>query len=286
MLSVLAALCLVADPIPSGTSQLVVDVGVPLTVFAYRPATYKGDRLIVVFHGVNRNADEYRDNARAMGERFGALVVAPLFDSERFPSAKYQFGGILTRDRQAAPREEWTYALIPKLVDAVRSREARPAMPFYLIGHSAGGQFLVRMAGFFDSGAARIIAANPGSDLFPTRDAPFGYGFGNLPESLSSDEAIRAYLAKPLTLYLGTGDNVPDDNFDSSVEAMKQGAGRHQRGVACFEAAKRLAAERGWPFGWTLVEARMIKHDHKAMFDHPVCEVAMFGRYGAIGRGD
>ncbi|HZH99154.1 MAG TPA: hypothetical protein VEX38_09305 [Fimbriimonadaceae bacterium] len=240
--------------------------------------------MIMVFHGTLRNADEYRDHARAMGERFGALIVAPKFDQERFPSIKYQRGGILREDGSAAPTGEWTYAYIPKIAEEIRRIESKPKLPYYLIGHSAGGQFLVRMAGFMNTGAERIVAANPGSDLFPTREMNFGYGFGNLPESLSNDTVIKNYLAQPLTIYLGTADNRPDEYFDASKEAMAQGPGRHQRGLELYRRGMELAQQRGWSFNWRLVEARMIPHDHEQMFNHPICEVALFGGYGRIRR--
>ena len=258
-------------PIPEGASKLTIPVrGAPLDVFAYKPRSYRGGRMIMVFHGTLRNADEYRDHAKAMGERFGALVVAPQFDTARFPNRRYHRGGVLREDGTAAPVAEWTYPMIPELANEVRRREGRPAMPYVLIGHSAGGQFLVRLAGFYaDHGAARIVAANPGSDLFPTRDAPFGSGFGALPPSLSGDDTIRRYLAQPLTLYLGTADDGHDEDLDESPEAMLQGPGRLQRGRAAFAAAQRLARERGWPFGWRIVETKGIGHDHERMFDAP-----------------
>jgi poly(3-hydroxybutyrate) depolymerase len=270
--------------VPSGSAASEMEIkGTRLEVFTYKPASYRGERMILVLHGTLRNAEEYRDNARAMGERFRALIVSPKFDAERFPSIRYQRGGITRPDGSAAPPDEWTYAFIPEIANRIRQMERRPEMPYYLIGHSAGGQFLVRMAGFFDSGAAGIVAANAGSALFPTRDAAFGYGFGNLPPELSSDDVIRRYLAQPLTLYLGTGDNAPDEYFDTSKEAMAQGGGRYQRNLAVYEAARKLAHERGWPFHWRIVKARMVGHDHQAMFDHPVSEVALFGRYGTLG---
>jgi putative spermidine/putrescine transport system permease protein len=49
----------------------------------------------------------------------------------------------------------------------------------------------MRMSAFQDTGAERIVAANPGTDLFPTRDMPFGWGFGKLPEALSNDGVLN-----------------------------------------------------------------------------------------------
>ncbi len=270
-----AAVLFQAGSFPLGASQRVVQAkGLPIEVFAYKPPTYRGGRIIMVFPGVLRNASEYRDHAKKMGDRFRALIVAPLFDARRFPSLKYQMGGILDAKRNAIPPGEWTYALIPEIVRRVRSAEKRPKMPYYLIGHSAGGQFLLRMAAFSQEGAARIVAANPGSHLFPDRERPFGYGFGNLPEVLSNNSVIRRYLAQPLTLYLGTADAAPDDYFDASLEAMKQGSGRYQRGMANYLFASRLARQRGWKFGWRLVEAPGVAHDHEKMFDHSAAALA------------
>lgn len=279
MIPLLAVLAFSSEPVPMGTAKLAIPVrGTTLDVFTYKPASYRGERMIMVFHGTLRNADEYRDHAKAMGDRFGALIVAPMFDEARFPNRKYHRGGILNEDGTAAPKSDWTYPMIPLLAQEIRRREGKPKMPYTLIGHSAGGQFLVRLAGFYDSGAARIVAANPGSDLFPTRAMEFGYGFGKLPASLSTDEVIRRYLAQPLTLYLGTADNGHDEDLDESPEAMAQGPGRYQRGKLAFAAARELAIEKGWKFGWRLVETPGIGHDHEKMFDAPEAGKALFGK--------
>ncbi len=264
--------------VPAGKAELTVRAGpVELQVFTYRPASWPGERLLFVMHGVLRNADEYRDHAIGMGDRFGALVVAPRFDAERFPSRAYQRGGLVRRDGTAAPPAEWTYSRLPELAAAIRARTGRPDAKLFVIGHSAGGQFLVRLAAFANIGAQRIVAANPGSVLLPALDVPFGYGFGGLPPGLANDERLRAYLAAPLTLYLGTGDDHPDDYFDASEPAMQQGGGRHQRGLALWWTAKNLAAQRGWPFAWRLVEAVGVDHDHEKMFAHAQGAAALVG---------
>lgn len=264
--------------VPVGKAALHVDLGkIELDVFTYRPEKWGGERILFVMHGVLRNADEYRDHAVSMGDRFGALVVAPKFDAERFPSRCYQRGGILREDGTAARPEDWTYARIPELLLAIRERTGRKDAQLFVIGHSAGGQFVMRMSAFLDTGAVRLVAANPGSALFPTRDMKFGYGFGGLPDELASDDRLRRYLAAPLTLFLGTADDAPDEDFDGSVEAMQQGGGRHQRGLALYWMARTVAAERGWTFGWRLVEAPGVGHDHEKMFEHANCAAALFG---------
>ena len=279
VVSCLLGLSLQAQPLPKGPGKIECPNGPePITAFTYKPPTYRDGPLLVVFHGVQRNAEDYRNFAITMAERFGAIVVAPMFDAQRFPSARYQRGGLVSADGKAQPREQWTYAIVPKIVAHVRAQEGKPQLPYYLIGHSAGGQFLVRMAAFLPGEAKRIVAGNPGSHLFPTRDQEFGYGFGGLPAELSNDEVLRRYLAAPVTFYLGTDDIYPRPSFDDSPPAMKQGPHRLARGRACFDAAQKLARERGWAFNWRKVETPGIGHDAAFMFAAKEVEDALFGK--------
>lgn len=279
LLGVIALATALRAQVPVGAGKIVVPNGAePITVFTYKPPTYRGGPLLMVFHGVQRNAEDYRNFAITMAERFGVIVAAPLFDNARFPSLRYQRGGIVGEDGKAKAPKEWTYAIVPKLVAHLRELEKKPELPYYLIGHSAGGQFLVRMAAFLPGDAVRIVAANAGSHLFPTREQEFGYGFGGLPAELTSDEVLQRYLAAPLVLYQGTGDILPSNNFDQSPAGMRQGPNRLARGRAAFEFAQALAKERGWEFNWRKVETPDIAHEAAFMFAAKEVEDALFGR--------
>src|SRR5262245_29511648 len=172
--------------IPEGSGKIDVTAGPhqsPIEVFTYKPAAFRDGPLIIVCHGVLRNASVYRDHSREMGDRLRAVIAVPCFDTDRYPTESYQQGGI-RREGQPLPRNEWTFSRIPEIVAEIRRREARPEWPWYLIGHSAGGQFAERLTGFLDTGASRVVAANPGTHLLPTRDQPYPFGFGGLPEEL------------------------------------------------------------------------------------------------------
>jgi poly(3-hydroxybutyrate) depolymerase len=275
--------CLLAQgdpgsPVPGGAGKFQVPVaGGEIEVFTYKPATYRDGPILVVCHGTLRNAEDYRDNARGLSERLGMLVIAPKFDRERFPNAKYHRGGLLDGQGKVTSSDEWTWSMIPRLVDATRRREGRPEVPFYVIGHSAGAQFAERMAAFAPDRARRIVVANAGVHLFPTRDLPFTYGFGGLPESIADDDALRRYVAQPVTIYLGTADILRDSDLSVGGEADQEGRNRFERGRNAFDAAEKLARQKGWPFGWRLVEAPGVGHDGRAMFDHPNCKEALLG---------
>ncbi len=265
-------------PLPIGKGRLECPTeNEPITLFTYKPQGYKDGPLLIVFHGVGHNAKGYRDCAMTIADGLGMIVVAPLFEPKRFPGKRYQDGGIIDDFGKQQPRDTWTYSLIPKIVKYVCEVEGKQALPYYLIGHSAGGQFLVRLAAFMPGKAVRIVAANPGSELFPTRDQKFRYGFGGLPHNLSNDNILRAYLAAPLTLYLGRDDIYPRPSFDGSRSAMKQGPNRLERGRACFEFGKKTAKEHGWAFNWQKVETPGIGHDPAKMFAAKEVRDALLG---------
>src|SRR5262249_50059641 len=278
MTSMLAAWVLLATGIiPGGAAKVEVEVlGVKLDVFTYRPEGVDKGPMLVVCHGMDRNADEYRDHAKDMADRFGMIVVAPKFDRPRFPDERYQRGGLFEGGKPT-PRETWTWSLIPPLIDEMRRRAGNPDMPFYLIGHSAGAQFVERLSAFVPTGAKRVVVANAGVHLFPTRDLPFSFGFGDLPDELNNHGALRRYLAQPITIYLGTADTVRDKDLFVGEFADREGLNRYERGRNAFRAAERLAREKGWTFAWKLVEAPGVAHDHLAMFEHPACAISLFG---------
>ena len=157
LLCALVCRVLHAAPIPAGPGTFECPNGTePITVFTYKPPTYRDGPLLMVFHGVGRNVEDYRNFAITLAERFGVIVVTPLFDKERFPSSRYQRGGLLDPNGKTQASAAWTYAVIPKIVAHVRGLEAKPKLPYYMIGHSAGGQFLVRLAAFMPGEAVRI----------------------------------------------------------------------------------------------------------------------------------
>jgi poly(3-hydroxybutyrate) depolymerase len=81
----LAAPSVAAEPIPLRSGRQTADVnGTRLTVFTYRPAC-SDPSLLLVFHGIARNAADYRDYTRTLADRDCLLVVAPLFTSAPFP---------------------------------------------------------------------------------------------------------------------------------------------------------------------------------------------------------
>jgi pimeloyl-ACP methyl ester carboxylesterase len=263
-----------AASLPIGKSRATIEVdGVEIDVYTYKPQHYAGRGLLLTLHGVGRNAAGYRDHAIPIAERHGYLVAAPLFDRKRFPTWRYQHAGVVppagareTGVLEPAPEEAWMGHVFLKLIDAVRRLETAPEMPYYMLGHSGGAQSLSRVAALMATEAKRVVLANPGTYLWPSREPRFPDGFGGLPPRWSNDDALRRYLAQPLTLLLGTADVKQDADLSMRESVVAQGANRHQRGLNAYRAAQALANANGWPFNWKLIEVPDVGHSAARMF--------------------
>lgn len=265
-----------ADPFESGKSLVEAGFdGTVLNLHVYKPSSYAEGGFILLFHGASRTAMAYRDNAAAMAEDFGMMVVVPEFDLERFPNRLYQLGGVFRQDGSLADAAERTFAYVPKLVDFIRGREGSAQMPYILLGYSAGAQFLSRLAAFMDTDAERLVVMSAGSSIFPTRDLRYELGFGGLPDELSSDERLRRYLALPITISVGTNDTelaqLP------TGDAYDQGVHRYARNLRWFTEAMELAYRNEWQFNWRLVLVEGPGHAPADMFHHPRMADAILG---------
>jgi dienelactone hydrolase len=252
-----------AAPIKFGSGQQVVRIrGLEMRVYTFRPDRCENPSLLLVFHGSDGNASENRDRAQDLAGKFCMLVVAPLFDKQRFPSWRYQHGGI-THHHRAQGRQTWTGNFVLGIVNWVRQEEGRH-VDYYLFGHSAGGQFLSRVAAYILTEAKRIVIANPSTYVLPSLAVKAPYGLAGLYSSSARTTQLRHYLAQPITILLGQHDVGTKDRSDTP-EARAQGRTRYERGLNVFEMAQTVADKYGWPLAWQLIEVPGVGHSSKKM---------------------
>jgi len=275
-----------AEPIGLGNAQQTASIdGVDLPVFAYRPSGCEPRLLLLVFHGVGRDGGPYRDHARPLADRVCAIVVAPQFDQKRFPRNEYQYGGVTAASVGAGASAtsmagRRTVDLIPDLVAWAREAAGQNRLPYILLGHSAGAQFVDRVAAYAPVPAARFVVANPSTWVLPDTDTQVPFGFGGLGTEEVDEKALRAYLAEPLTVLLGQ-DDVHQRWLAQGKQARAQGDNRYERGTHAFHEAEDVAKRNGWTFGWKLVEVPGVGHDAAAMFGSPQAVEAL-----GLGAGD
>ncbi|GIX03752.1 MAG: hypothetical protein KatS3mg113_0758 [Planctomycetaceae bacterium] len=255
---------------PTGRSVWQCDTGThTIDVVCFRPEGYVHQPILVVCHGVLRNAEEYADNTEPLARDLGWLLLAPRFDHERFPNHRYQRGDILDEHQQIVPVEQRTGMLVEKIVQQARVKLNDPNIPYYLLGHSAGGQFLMRSTAFVPWKPALIIAANSGTLLFPRHEWPYPWGLGQLPKEVVTTDTLKQLLAAPLVIYAGNADTQRDEYLDVSPLSDAQGSNRWERNRRAYQQWKEYAAREGWDFRWQFIEAQDVGHDHRSMFLHP-----------------
>jgi poly(3-hydroxybutyrate) depolymerase len=240
--------------------------GPALPVFFALPERIARDTpVVVVMHGVNRDADRYCDEWAGLARQHGFIAVCPQFSAADFPGALgYNTGYFTAPDGTARPRLQWSFAAIEPLFDDVRARFGTQAPRYSIYGHSAGAQFVHRYVLFMPE--ARLdtaIAANAGWYTMPDRAVAFPYGLGGTPVG---EAALGPALGKPLTVLLGTADtDRADPNLRKTPEADAQGPHRFARGQAFFARGQQVAAVADIPFGWRLERVPGIAHSNAGM---------------------
>lgn len=245
----------------SGESTATL-LGTSVKVFTYRPHGCTPRLVLASFHGMSRDGAGNRDATRPLADKSCAIVVAPEFDDVRFPTHKYQRGGVMLRGAYVPPGAR-TVDMVAPLIAWARTASGRADLPYALIGHSAGGQFLGRVAAYTAPDAVHIVIANPSTWVLPSTTEAVPYGFGKLPDP---EPALRAYLALPITVLLGANDTGSHE-LSMEPEALAQGANRLARGRNTFAMAEVVAREHGWTFGWEKAEVPGVSHSTAKMFE-------------------
>lgn len=249
--------------IPVGESKRTIKLSqVDMNVLIYRPQC-SNPALLLAFHGTLRKYATVLKEAKPLAKALCLILVAPELDRETFPESRYQLGGIVAGHQVQSP-QEWTGSIVLDLVARARQQEGRK-LDYFLIGHSAGGQFLGRVAAYLPTEAKRIVIANPSTYVLPTLETNAPYGMGGVFSPEAAEAALRRYLAQPVTIFLGQEDT-GDRFLAKGRNAREQGTTRHDRGLKAFAAGETLARARGWTFNWRLVEVPGIGHDSKKMY--------------------
>jgi hypothetical protein len=242
----------------------------PISVYCYRSANWAPGRPIVfVFHGMNRNAGDYRESWEGFADTDGLLIVCPEFTDAKYPGSRYyNTGNIMDKTNgkgNLQPKDEWVFPVVDRVIRDVKTRMGAENSPVAVFGHSAGAQMVHRYALFGGpTEASLIMPANAGWYTMPDENVRFPYGLDGVP---LSDEELAAAFAKPVVILLGEADTKRTENLRQTPEADAQGMNRLERGKNFFAIAQEKAAEMGVPFNWQAATVSGVGHDGAAMAD-------------------
>ncbi len=286
VISFLSLLCFLlfagqASALESGAGSYVMhdgETGKNVTIWYFKPATFTpATPVLFVLHGLNRDAEDYRDQWKTHAEKHNLMLLVPCFSEELFPGTNgYNMGNIFSaktkEEREGLansgfinPRSLWSYRLLDKaFADFKANREKTRSAKYYLFGHSAGAQYVHRLIEFVPEAKIKLaIAANAGWYTLPDLDKEWPYGLKGT--GLRQADAKR-FLAFPLTVLLGEKDNDPKHrSLRHTPEADEQGDNRLARGKFFFAYGEGLAKKLKTPFGWKLQTVPGVAHSNEGM---------------------
>jgi hypothetical protein len=237
----------------------------PVRVYYDAPPDLATAAILIVMHGVGRNAADYRADWEPLVNNRNVLVLAPEFSEKNFPGhSSYSLGNMADDDDQLQPRDQWTFQIIEALFDYVVRDVGSSARDYALFGHSAGAQFVQRFIEFMPRHRARVaVAANPGWYTMPDDSVAFPYGLKGAPESARD---LGPAFNSNLILLLGGEDTDPDDeSLRHDEQSDAQGEFRLERGRNFFRLSEQVAKNESLPFRWRLQVVGGVAHDHTAM---------------------
>jgi hypothetical protein len=211
--------------------------------------------LVVVLHGVLRNAFDYAEHWAPLAARGRHAILAPEFDHRRWPGARsYNLGNVLEEGRSA-------FAVLDELCAAAR-RHLRLADPgFALWGHSAGAQVVHRFMLFRPHAPVRLaMVAGAGWYTAPDLATPWPYGLAHPRLRFTLRDLLR-WTSRPVVLMRGTLDVHRDGNLRATPQALVQGPDRYRRAGWMHTEIQRVDPRSGW----RLIDVPGVGHDDRLM---------------------
>lgn len=171
--------------------------------------------ILIVFHGENRNAKEYRNAFVDASNAKNFIVIAPEFSDENFPqSDQYNLGNVYVNGDNPTSNSlniesQWTFSIVEKLFDFIKSQLKNTTNFYNIFGHSAGAQFAHRFLMFKPNNRAnQIVISAAGWYTFPDITIPFPYGLKN---SILENSSLKNFFAKNVFVQVGELDNNPNE---------------------------------------------------------------------------
>jgi hypothetical protein len=274
-------------------------------------------RVVIVVHGVGRDADGYFRGAEAARAAAGpagpaTLLIVPQFLADidvatyHLPAAMLRWGTEAWAAGEPAhgPAPLSSFDVFDAIMQRLADRALLPALEHVVLaGHSAGGQVVQRysIVGRGEAAIAtrgltlRYVVANPSSYLYFSDDRPepvdraacpgfdrWKYGLAGAPPYVGATAGLEgSFVARQVTYLLGTADTNPQQpDLDKSCGGEAQGPYRLARGLSYFA---YLQARHPGMAAQRVALVPGVGHQGGAMFGSLCGLAALFDRPGCPG---
>jgi len=224
--------------------------------YVYVPSTGgAGAPLLVVVHGISRNAEAQANAFPEYCEQLGVVMVVPVFGVD---ARDYQRLGRSGR----GPRAD---AALDAVVEEVAMRTGCKASSFHLFGFSGGAQFAHRYTLAHPHRVIRLVVVGSGWYTFPNPRARFPYGIRRSPELTGVRFDPEEFLRVPITVLVGERDTETSSLRNTPRVNRQQGATRFERAHRWVDAMREAAQKRGAEPMVTLEVIPNGRHDFESL---------------------
>lgn len=241
----------------------------PIDLYYYIPSNCSATTpILMVLHGADRNALDYRNGWEAYAEKAGWIVIAPEFSEKYFPGGDgYNLGNIFADgDNPSAanlnPENQWLFSVLDPIFQFVKNKSGSQVETYNLYGHSAGAQVVQKFLMLPSSQHVnKAIAASAGWYTDPVKDIKFPYG---LAQSPFANLDLSLFFKKDFKIMVGGNDTDPNSSslrHNSIVDL--QGLNRKDRAIHYYTLSKMISSTKNQPFNWSLEIVPSAEHDFK-----------------------
>jgi pimeloyl-ACP methyl ester carboxylesterase len=197
----------------------------------------QNSRLFVSVHGISRNALEHAELFAPFAERYGVVIVAPLFPASKFHGYQRIF---------ANNQGERADHVLDRIVEEVRELTGILSERAYLFGYSGGAQFVHRYTMAYPDRVAKVVIGAAGWYTFPDPARLYPFGIKPNPNFPGIDPDPDRFLRIPAYVLVGERDVREDRTLNQSgrVEYF-EGETRLERGKRWIEEMTQAARARG-----------------------------------------
>ena len=219
--------------------------------------------LMVSVHGVSRNARQHARLLSSMAERYGVVLLAPLFSKKQFPD--YQRLGCLGH----GPRSDLA---LDRIISEVSNLTGADTSRFYLFGYSGGGQFAHRYAMAHPERVAAVVIGGAGWYTTPQQDNSSAHGVGLCRDLPSLRFDTGKFLRIPMTVVIGDQDTDRNEELNKSTLIDRlQDRNRLERALTWVRTMNLVARSQGLPGHYRVEMISGVDHS----FEHGVARGAM-----------
>ncbi|MEQ1812971.1 MAG: hypothetical protein ABL860_00750 [Candidatus Nitrotoga sp.] len=208
--------------------------------------------VFITVHGISRNAREHARRFAPFAERYGVILVAPVFSQDRFPD--YQRLGRKGKGERAD-------IALNNIIDEVGRLTGAKTDKLFLFGYSGGAQFVHRYAMVHSDRVAKLVLGAPGWYTFPDPTVKFPRGIAQTKSLPDVTFDPKNFLTIDTCVLVGERDTRQDAALNKSAKIVQQqGENRRTRGGQWVAVMMAAARSHGFETPYTFKTVPFSRH--------------------------